>query len=153
MKPRMTWHIVQILKVLLQTPNDERWGNDIVAQTGFRQSTVQPILLRLERAGILSTRWEAASAPLGRPNRRYVRLTEEGRQVAELEVARDPSPPLNLNTTPELTAKIVILAAALHEAGVGLTEHEVDGRELIAERLPRESLDMIAGWIGRANRP
>ncbi len=45
--------------------------------------TLYPILLRFEKAGFLESRWERdRPEDLGRPRRRFYRMTREGAQVA-----------------------------------------------------------------------
>ena len=46
--------------------------------------TLYPILLRFERAGLLESRWETEQPEeLGRPRRRFYRMTSVGLQVAQ----------------------------------------------------------------------
>lgn len=61
-----------------------RYGFDIMDATGLASGTVYPALRRLEGAGLLRSRWEAASRALedGRPRRRFYELTAEGERLA-----------------------------------------------------------------------
>lgn len=64
----------------LAAADGEVYGRQLAAATGLPGGTLYMILARLERGGWLSTRWEAADPrPLGRPLRRYVKLTPAGR--------------------------------------------------------------------------
>jgi len=54
--------------------------------------TLYKALGRLEEFGLLSSRWEDAAAPEGRPRRRLYELTGEGARVAERVVADAPGP-------------------------------------------------------------
>jgi len=57
-----------------------RFGFDIMAATGLTSGTVYPTLDRLERGGLLRSRWEdeAVAHGEGRPARRYFHLTTAG---------------------------------------------------------------------------
>lgn len=60
-------------------------------QSGSRSltghGTLYKALGRLEEFGLLSSRWEDAAAPEGRPRRRLYELTGEGARAAEGAVA------------------------------------------------------------------
>jgi DNA-binding PadR family transcriptional regulator len=60
-----------------------RYGFDIMEACGLPSGTVYPALRRLEKAGLLKSRWEnAAEAHAdGRPRRRTYELTSEGREA------------------------------------------------------------------------
>jgi DNA-binding PadR family transcriptional regulator len=81
---------VQTLKVLgslLGDPRDELSGADVARLTKLPSGTLYPILLRLEGAGWLSSRWEKGSpTDLGRPRRRFYRLTALGAKRAKQEL-------------------------------------------------------------------
>ena len=57
-------------------------GFDIMDETGLPSGTVYPALSRLERDGLVSSRWESAKLAHQekRPPRRYYELTPEGRE-------------------------------------------------------------------------
>jgi DNA-binding PadR family transcriptional regulator len=57
-------------------------GFDIMDETGLRSGTVYPALSRLERDGLVRSRWESAKIAHEekRPPRRYYELTSEGRE-------------------------------------------------------------------------
>ena len=59
-----------------------RYGFDVMEACDLPSGTVYPALRRLERAGLLKSRWEdAAEAHAdGRPRRRTYSLTDEGRR-------------------------------------------------------------------------
>lgn len=82
---RMTVPTALILSALAR---GTRHGFDVMDATGLASGTVYPALRRLERQGLLTSRWEAASLALkgGRPRRRIYELTGEGE--AALEPAR-----------------------------------------------------------------
>ena len=89
MPPRMTIPTQLVLGVLLADPAEERYGYDIGTSAGLASGTVHPILARLEGAGWLESRWEDVdSSAVGRPPRRYYRLTTSGVQAARAALAR-----------------------------------------------------------------
>ncbi|HEY7700330.1 MAG TPA: PadR family transcriptional regulator [Vicinamibacteria bacterium] len=57
-------------------------GFDIMDETGLPSGTVYPALSRLERDGLVRSRWESAKIAHEekRPPRRYYELTSEGRE-------------------------------------------------------------------------
>jgi len=62
-----------------------RHGFDLLDETGLESGTVYPILRRLERAGLVRSRWEAVQRARseGRPPRRYYELTGAGAEALE----------------------------------------------------------------------
>jgi DNA-binding PadR family transcriptional regulator len=87
--PRLTSSVLKVLAALLADPASEHYGLQLMQQTGLPSGTLYPILVRLERAGWVQSRWEQVDpAAEGRPTRRYYRLTAEGAAEAGAEVAR-----------------------------------------------------------------
>ncbi len=81
--PRMTIQTLAVLQVMLDTPADPRYGLQIASAIGLPTGTVYPILLRLERAGWVSSSWEEISPSAeGRPRRRLYTLTGAGVHAA-----------------------------------------------------------------------
>jgi DNA-binding PadR family transcriptional regulator len=66
------------------------YGFDIIDLTGLPSGTVYPILRRLERAGLLKSKWEPAriARQQQRPPRRYYHLSGVGATLLH-QVARD----------------------------------------------------------------
>ncbi len=66
------------------------YGFDIIDLTGLSSGTVYPILRRLERAGLLKSKWESAriARQQQRPPRRYYHLSGAGATLLH-QVARD----------------------------------------------------------------
>jgi PadR family transcriptional regulator PadR len=66
---------IQTLKVLrpfLADPRKELSGAEIIRASGLASGTAYPIMLRLERTGMLTSEWEKGDPKkLGRPLRRY----------------------------------------------------------------------------------
>ena len=86
--PRMTTSVLKVVAALLAQADTERYGLQLMQDTGLPSGTLYPILVRLERAGWVASRWEEADPVAeGRPTRRYYRLTGEGAAEARREVA------------------------------------------------------------------
>ncbi len=79
-KSRMTVPTALILGAIA---SGSRYGFDIMDATGLPSGTVYPALRRLEGAGLLRSRWEAArdAQRAGRPRRRMYELTGAGAAV------------------------------------------------------------------------
>ena len=61
----------------------EMAGAQLMRLAGVSSGTLYPILLRFEKAGLLESRWEEEPPEsLGRPRRRFYRMTQAGAQVA-----------------------------------------------------------------------
>lgn len=79
------------------------YGFDIMESCGLPSGTVYPALRRLEKAGLLASRWEAEEQAHGdgRPRRRIHELTPEGvealleaeRKLAEMRRLLEDLPP------------------------------------------------------------
>jgi len=86
--PRMTTSVLKIAAALLAGATAERYGLQLMQETGLPSGTLYPILVRLERAGWVESRWEEVDPVAeGRPSRRYYRLTADGAAQARREVA------------------------------------------------------------------
>jgi DNA-binding PadR family transcriptional regulator len=84
----MTASVLKVAAALLADPAAERYGLQLMQATGLPSGTLYPILVRLERAGWVESRWEQVDpAAEGRPTRRYYRLTPDGAVEARREVA------------------------------------------------------------------
>lgn len=87
-EPRITASVLKVLAGLLAEPDAQRYGLELMQQTGLPSGTLYPILARLERAGWVESRWEEIDpAAEGRPSRRYYVLTADGAVVGRREVA------------------------------------------------------------------
>ena len=91
---RMTLQTQMVLQALLRQPAKESWGRKLAEDTGLMPGTTQPILMRLEAAGWVTSRREddALAHAEGRPARRYFALTGQGAAQATeaLSAARRP---------------------------------------------------------------
>lgn len=84
---RITTSVAHVLAVLLDDPQAERYGLEIMRATGLPSGTLYPILTRLQEAGWLQADWEDIDpAAAGRPARRYYQLTAEGAAAARAEL-------------------------------------------------------------------
>jgi len=85
---RMTTSVLRVVSALLTDATADRYGLDLMQDTGLASGTLYPILLRLERAGWVSSHWEDADPVIeGRPTRRYYRMTALGVTDGRREVA------------------------------------------------------------------
>jgi PadR family transcriptional regulator PadR len=76
--PRLTHATLKVLACLL-AERDEMSGSQVAVATGLASGSLYPILLRLERAGWLKSRWEKIDPKLeGRPRRRLYTMTAVG---------------------------------------------------------------------------
>jgi DNA-binding PadR family transcriptional regulator len=81
--PRLSLQTLRVLDVLLAAPRDELSGTDVRRATDLASGTLYPILARLEDVGWLESRWENADpSEVGRPRRRYYRVTAVGAEKA-----------------------------------------------------------------------
>ena len=92
--PRLSHQMLRVMGIFIERPRDSLAGSDIWRQTGILSGTLYPILMRLERAGWLESKWEVLDPrETGRPRRRLYRLTGLGYNktrsaLAELSVPR-----------------------------------------------------------------
>jgi PadR family transcriptional regulator len=87
-EPRMTTSVMKVVSAFLADPSVDRYGLDLMRDTALASGTLYPILVRLERAGWVESRWEDIDpAAEGRPSRKYYRLTPTGVTSARIEVA------------------------------------------------------------------
>lgn len=85
---RVTNALLIILWVLLQRPDDERYGYDIAKETGLPGGRVQQTLARLAAEGWLTSRVETIDPhEAGRRPRKFYKFTESGAQAAAALVA------------------------------------------------------------------
>jgi DNA-binding PadR family transcriptional regulator len=81
--PRMTTQTLRVLGAFTASEPGELSGAGIAKRTGLQSGTLYPILARLEHAGWLESKWEAADPrKLGRPRRRLYQLTGLGAKMA-----------------------------------------------------------------------
>jgi len=91
-QPRLSAQTLKVLGTLMSCPSAELSGAEIGKRTKLASGTLYPILFRLEGVGWLQSRWEAGNpAVLGRPRRRFYRVTAEGEKNVQ-EVVRELTP-------------------------------------------------------------
>ncbi|HZE40647.1 MAG TPA: PadR family transcriptional regulator [Stackebrandtia sp.] len=85
---RVTTAVVQVLSCFLADADADRYGLDLMRESGLPSGTLYPILSRLQKAGWLRAEWEHIDPETeGRPARRYYRLTPEGVAAARTQIA------------------------------------------------------------------
>jgi PadR family transcriptional regulator, regulatory protein PadR len=86
-QPRLSSQTLRVLGALMSCQQDELSGAQIGRTTKLPTGTLYPILSRLERAHWLESRWEDGDPHiLGRPRRRYYRITPLGAKNATIAV-------------------------------------------------------------------
>jgi PadR family transcriptional regulator PadR len=102
----MTMPTQMVLRALLADPGAELYGSEIGDAAGLMSGTVHPILARLEAAGWVESRWEDAHPQVvGRPVRRYYRITATGVEQAHVALSRVRRPqPNRLAARPQPSA-------------------------------------------------
>jgi DNA-binding PadR family transcriptional regulator len=77
--PRLSYQTLRVLRVLLEHPQRGVAGSEISQQTRILSGTLYPILMRLEKAGWLDSKWEELDpSEAGRPRKRLYWLTPDG---------------------------------------------------------------------------
>ena len=78
------------VSVLRAITEGSSYGFDVMDATGLPSGTVYPILSRMEKRGLVVSRWEnpEAEREAGRPPRRFYTLTREGRAALATAMQR-----------------------------------------------------------------
>lgn len=86
-EPRLSIQGLRVLEFFASRAADELTGTDLMDAIGVASGTLYPLLARFERARWLTSRWEKGDpATIGRPRRRYYRITGIGaRKACELQ--------------------------------------------------------------------
>lgn len=80
---RLSAPALRVLRVLIADPREQRSGAEMARKARVGSGTLYPLLLRLEQIGWVTSEWENGDpAQLGRPRRRFYRLTPEGYRQA-----------------------------------------------------------------------
>jgi DNA-binding PadR family transcriptional regulator len=84
-KRRISDTTAAVLKLFLRDPSAERFGRDIILETGIKSGSLYPILERQQNRGVLTSSWEDAeeAAREQRRPRRLYRL-DDGREAERL---------------------------------------------------------------------
>ena len=84
--PRLTHATLKVLACMMARGQSEISGSEVAVVTKLASGSLYPILLRLERAGWLKSRWEKIDPKQsGRPRRRLYKITATG--AAEMRAA------------------------------------------------------------------
>jgi len=84
--PRISRETLLVLQRFVQRPADWRYGYELSRGTGLKSGTLYPILMRLEKYGLLEARWVATQD--GVPPRHTYRLTPNGLQLARTQLTK-----------------------------------------------------------------
>jgi PadR family transcriptional regulator len=91
-QPRLSDQTIKVLSALMACPTAELSGSQIAIQAKLASGTLYPILQRLEDLGWLASRWETGDPKvLGRPRRRFYKITGEGVRNVE-QIVRNLTP-------------------------------------------------------------
>ncbi|ADD41180.1 PadR family transcriptional regulator [Stackebrandtia nassauensis] len=86
-KVKVTAAVATVLGSLMESPDADHYGLELMKSTGLPSGTLYPILVRLQRAEWLEACWEDVDASqAGRPARKYYRLTPDGTVAARREL-------------------------------------------------------------------
>lgn len=81
---RISNQTLKVLSYLLKNIEDEVYSLEVSSGTDLKYGTVQPILVRLEKHGWLTSDWEDIDPKeAGRSARRYYRFTDDGKLNAK----------------------------------------------------------------------
>jgi DNA-binding PadR family transcriptional regulator len=76
---RLTHATLKVLSSIMAARGAEMSGSQVAVETGLASGSLYPILLRLERGGLLKSRWEKINpSEEGRPRRRLYKMTAAG---------------------------------------------------------------------------
>jgi PadR family transcriptional regulator len=76
---RLTHATLKVLSAIMAAGRSEMSGSQVAVETGLASGSLYPILLRLERVGLLRSRWEKIDpSKEGRPRRRLYQMTAAG---------------------------------------------------------------------------
>jgi PadR family transcriptional regulator PadR len=88
-EPKITSQVMRVLQTFVDAGHTELTGANIHERTGILSGTLYPILIRFRDAGWVKDRWEDDDpAELGRPKRRYYRLTAAGQKAHQRAEAK-----------------------------------------------------------------
>ena len=90
-EPRLTSNVLRVLSEIAGCSLREgASGADIARNTKLASGTLYPILIRLESAGWVDSKWEVGDpSNMGRPRKRFYRITGEGRLQLNSDIANE----------------------------------------------------------------
>jgi PadR family transcriptional regulator, regulatory protein PadR len=81
--PRFTFRGLKLLRIFLDDVEREQVGADLMTATGLKSGNLYPILRSFEEKGLLASHWESGDpVALGRPLRRFYKITKRGKLAA-----------------------------------------------------------------------
>ena len=83
--PRISPETRRVLQTFLARAANWRYGYELSRETKLKSGTLYPILMRLEKYGLLEARWVATQE--GVPPRHTYRLTPSGLELAHSQLA------------------------------------------------------------------
>ena len=83
--PRLSTETLSVLHKFVERPTNWRYGYELSRETGLKSGTLYPILMRLEKYGLLEACWETTED--GVPPRHTYRLTSGGLELARAKLA------------------------------------------------------------------
>jgi DNA-binding PadR family transcriptional regulator len=83
--PRISPETLLVLERFLERSTDWLYGYELSRETGLKSGTLYPILMRLEKYGLLEACWVATED--GVPPRHTYRLTPKGLEFARAKLA------------------------------------------------------------------
>jgi len=85
---RLSGPTLKVLKLMLEKPREGRSGAEVSKLLGVGSGTLYPLLARLENAGWVKSEWETVDPSIvGRPRRRFYKLTGQGQTRANKALA------------------------------------------------------------------
>jgi len=94
-RPHSSPQAIALLSAFLDGDSQWRHGVSLARETGLKPGTLYPLLIRLDSAGYLESRWQPPEKA-GRPARHAYRLTALGRAFALERLATRAKPGLRL---------------------------------------------------------
>ena len=82
--PRISPETLRVLESFLERPTGWHYGYELSRETKLKSGTLYPILMRLEKYGLLEARWVATQE--GVPPRHTYRLTPNGLELARIQL-------------------------------------------------------------------
>jgi PadR family transcriptional regulator, regulatory protein PadR len=94
---RMSAPTLKLLKFMIESPQEGRSGAQISKATKIGSGTMYPLLQRLEMAKWIEGEWENVDpSDVGRPKRRFYKLTPMGQVGAREALAEFQMPPVGV---------------------------------------------------------
>jgi len=85
---KITFSEALVLRALLHDPSTPRFGVELMRITGLKSGTLYPLIADLVDSGLVTVEAETASpSALGRPRRKYVRITDGKIDLVEQEIS------------------------------------------------------------------